>query len=536
MFCPKYKVEQGESSNNGKKGLRKAKRYKYMKNSLVFFVLAMGGGFLVFKLQEKKTIEVYSQRLTTLSQNIEDYGVGVKGEEYKKSLDNYYALLEKKNIRELERKQAKLSEIEKEVENYSKEFAQLKEYQGAFDDLSKNYVLSEENERQLEELNRDLNTSIEKGDLEAGQLAVRDLKAFKKYIIEDNKKQIQLLKKKLEEMNLSRAYQAELEHLVYLKQQGEALFESGKYGDALRKFKKSKAVAELINSYIPYTLTINQVDASNYPTMKLYVTLKDDKDKKIEKELIPEAFYLSERLIGEKNYTTYRVEKVSLLKEREKLNIGLVLDVSEEIREEDLKNRQEVIKQLMSQVHFQEGDKVTLEGLEEKNYLEAIDQMMEMKEAKDSIYDTLYVAINQMAQQEGVKCIIAFSDGRERESKCTPQMLTELAKHYQIPIFIIDIGEEGAILQALANNTGGFYRSIKDTLVMQEIYDAVYKERQATHFLEYENQQTDNQTPREIYISYEEDKIKVRMLEHYILNNPKEESKSNNIVYTDKEN
>ena len=182
----------------------------------------------------------------------------------------------------------------------------------------------------------------------------------------------------------------------------------------------------------------------------------------------------------------------------------------------------------INQVQFEAGDEVSLISFADDVYSEVPftnDKRILLENLNNmgggdltSLYDALYVAINQVAMQSGAKCIIAFTDGIDNDSVCTPQIVAELAMRYHIPIFIIGVGEniDNFSLQYITNSTGGAYRNIETIPSMQEVYEVIYREQKAMYLLEYQTQQGSETDKREVYINYMDEQITARTQGQYI--------------------
>ena len=98
-----------------------------------------------------------------------------------------------------------------------------------------------------------------------------------------------------------------------------------------------------------------------------------------------------------------------------------------------------------------------------------------------SLYDALYTAVERVATQTGARCVIAFTDGNDNYSNCTPQDVIDVAKRYHIPVFIIGIGSVNSNDPSqIAAQTGGAYYNINTVDSMQNIYDEIYQMEKRT--------------------------------------------------------
>ena len=96
-----------------------------------------------------------------------------------------------------------------------------------------------------------------------------------------------------------------------------------------------------------------------------------------------------------------------------------------------------------------------------------------------SLYDALFAAVNTTAVQNGAKCVVAFTDGKDNYSQCKADDVIEVAKKYKIPVFIIGIGDtiNTYDLQRICDQTNGFYRNINNIDNMAEIYQEIYRQQ-----------------------------------------------------------
>lgn len=124
-----------------------------------------------------------------------------------------------------------------------------------------------------------------------------------------------------------------------------------------------------------------------------------------------------------------------------------------------------------------------------------------------ALYYALYVAINQTASQSGAKCVIAFTDGMDNYSSCSPSIIVDLANRYKVPIFIIGVGNglDTMVLENIANGTGGFYKNINDIGSMEEIYKQIYRKQKELYMVEYTTI-SDEDSIRDININYIDNK------------------------------
>lgn len=120
--------------------------------------------------------------------------------------------------------------------------------------------------------------------------------------------------------------------------------------------------------------------------------------------------------------------------------------------------------------------------------------------------------------ENGAKCVIAFTDGQENNSRSDKDYVIEKAQQYDIPVYIIGIGSgvDSRDLQDIADQTGGFYRNISSITSMESIYKEIYEAQKSMYVLQYGTQKKNKEKLlREIYIRYSDYSYKIRTQASY---------------------
>ncbi|HHX59147.1 MAG TPA: YARHG domain-containing protein, partial [Epulopiscium sp.] len=335
--------------------------------------------------------------------------------------------------------------------------------------------------------------------------------------VHSKKKELEVLelKAQLESQDILTVYMAEFDLIEAFKTEVESLIEKKDYTRAMQVLEEWKDFSSKINRASSDELKITQIDVSAYPIVKVYLGIQDYNGGQVLKDLTLEYFYLSEKIDGNESYIKKEITKAIRLDKMENLNINLVADVSGSMQGSPITYAQEVMRKFVGMIQFQIGDKVSLISFADQVYSElpfssdanaVINAINGLKLGnKTALYDALYVAINQTAMQSGAKCIIAFTDGMDNASQCTPEIVVELATRYGIPIFIIGVGADldNMNLNYITNSTGGFYRNIESTSSMDDIYNAIYEQQKDLYLIEYETDQLkDTFAARNLYMNY----------------------------------
>jgi uncharacterized protein YegL len=208
-----------------------------------------------------------------------------------------------------------------------------------------------------------------------------------------------------------------------------------------------------------------------------------------------------------------------------RLNICMVGDLSGSMMGSPLIEAKSVMSDFLNSVQSGAGDTVSLITFNTdvsvhipftndiNTARNAVNALSIPQDRSTALYDALLVAIQQTAVQDGAKCIIAFTDGADNASQCSPAAIAELSKRYNIPIFLIGIGSlsTSTDLEMIANAAGGFYRSVNQIGSMQEIYDAIFREQKEMYLVEYETLQTSaKEVTRNLNLDYVGDDVAVR--------------------------
>lgn len=277
-----------------------------------------------------------------------------------------------------------------------------------------------------------------------------------------------------------------------------SLLDESKFGDMKTLFEQIDDIAFMyIEPENPLDVNVQQVDATDYPNVKLYVQFEDMAGN-VPENLDANFFYVRKK-DANANYVRQKVAQVTQLNELEALKIDMVADVSGSMEGDPLYEAQELMGEFIDTVQFGAGDQVELTSFSTGVYLqqEFTDDASILKNCINnlytadmtSLYDALYTAVTRTAAQNGAKCVIAFTDGIDNNSNCSAQQVIDAANRYSVPVFIIGIGEVDSYdISNIANATGGAYYSIDDITSIREIYDQIYKQEKELYMIQYKDE------------------------------------------------
>lgn len=105
-----------------------------------------------------------------------------------------------------------------------------------------------------------------------------------------------------------------------------------------------------------------------------------------------------------------------------------------------------------------------------------------------AFYDAVSAAIDQADKGDGIRVVIAMTDGKDNNSRQTLDGLIIKAKTKKIPLYIIGLGDvDIAPLKRLARETGGQAYFTTDAATLTSIYTAITKEIQSIYEVVYES-------------------------------------------------
>lgn len=273
--------------------------------------------------------------------------------------------------------------------------------------------------------------------------------------------------------------------------------------DDYKAYQKAfQKMNEIVYMYIDpeniLDISVQQVDASEFPKIKLYLSVKDDATGDVPDDLDKTLFYINKKDANAK-YIKQVISSVNQLNEKEALKIDMVADVSGSMDGSPIREAKEVMSNFIDSVQFDAGDMVELTSFATGVRLEeefTDDESLLKQDVygltigdMTSLYDALYTAVERAASQTGARCVIAFTDGQDNYSNCTVDDVISIAQRYHIPVFIIGIGDiDYSDVSRIAAQTGGSYYNINEIYSLEDIYDEIYRMEKELYLVEYEDE------------------------------------------------
>lgn len=372
---------------------------------------------------------------------------------------------------------------------------QLNEQIKTADTILSDYIIDEEDN--IEEWKQQSNWAIENENLEETEKLMLQWEDLKQQVEKENKERAADKQKELEEADTSKAYKSELKSIDDWKKKIEAYLKSNKYKKADELFAKWQELIDAMQIPAnPLNISVDQVDTTEFPKIRLYLDLKDEEGSTPQK-LSKDVFELKESMDESKPFEQIKITKLEQLNQKEQLNVNMVADVSGSMDGEPIQSAKYAMLDFLNQVQFSIGDKVELTVFSDAvevyqpftNNKEALDSQIQSLMLGDmtSLYDALYAAINRTAMQNGAKCVIAFTDGRDNSSASSLESVIAAANRYYVPIYIIGVGDDldYTSLAQIGERTSGFFEHIDTFASMQDIYKRIYQKQKELYLLEY---------------------------------------------------
>lgn len=246
-----------------------------------------------------------------------------------------------------------------------------------------------------------------------------------------------------------------------------------------------------------------QGDVSQDGIIKLYYKSEDNNE-----EINPDNVLVYEK--DDKEWRKCNVESLCKIQDREDIYIDLVADVSTSM-EENFTDMQGAVEEFvdgtndntyLGLMQLSSGYTRMQDFTSNKELIN--DKVYNLQcEGCTALYATLYASVNYTSTAKGgAKCVVAFTDGKnETDNLCTENDVIDLAKQYNIPIYIVGIGEyvDDNVLREICESTGGEYYEGYDVSGLYDVYNEIYENQKQMYQLTYDTEiPFDND--REVYV------------------------------------
>lgn len=244
----------------------------------------------------------------------------------------------------------------------------------------------------------------------------------------------------------------------------------------------------------PVNVDVSQIDVTAFPIINVFVRVTDQNGELID-SLTKANFALTEDGVPE------QIDSVEERGGQEQLSVVLVIDVSGSMGYsggEGIEAAKEAAKMFVDSmaltdqaciVSFADEAVLCQPWTRNKDSLKtAIDRLY--AEGSTSMYDGVYLGLEQLSGVTGVKALIVLADGDDNDSWHTNTHVIDYAKSLGVPIYSIGLGSEldPTRLMELSDNTGGYYKEAPTPEDLKQLYLAIsqsirnqYRITYATH-------------------------------------------------------
>ena len=482
--------------------------------AVLILCLAAGGIFL----QNSNKAHAFDKKVKAFEEYCSTYQLGDMSEEYDSLIEDADKAIRNKDKESYKGLEESFETFKNDLKLYQQQVAaysgKLEEYEASFGKL----MLVDEEYTAMIELQASLEEGLQVCSLEQIKEAVAELDDLYIGCVDYNVYLIEEVKARIDSFDRNQLMATEDSILRQYETNASTYMNDNDYLVAYDEYQKGVLLIEQIEKSWNYLFNVEQVEVSAFPTVKLYVSgynmLTGDMVK-----LAADRIAIKELIDG--TYGDVTINKVGQLDEKEQLNTSLVADVSGSMYEQ-----MEVVKEAMGKfvdcIQYSSGDQtslITFDNTVNVNTGFSNSKSQMVKEINTmyagnstALYDALYVAVCQVAEQEGAKCVIAFTDGYDNVSVKTSDDVISVANKYGVPVYIIGIGYDVNVseLNTISDETGGFYQSIDDGKDMEDIYNKIYRENKELYLIEYTSNQTDTDANQELYLTYTGDDCYMR--------------------------
>lgn len=320
--------------------------------------------------------------------------------------------------------------------------------------------------------------------------------------------------------NTKSLYPYETKKIDDIESKVNNLIKSGDYNSAYNKY------ASIIFSFRKIsdlsTFDILQYDFSEFPKVKLY--LDSTKLEEILGYSINGTKFKIIEKIGD-NYEEVKINEFGTTSQDGGVNIDLLADVSDSMNPyfndvktatTDFVQNVDMTKNKVGLMSFGDSANRIYDFTNDQNaILNGINSLQ--LQNMTCLYDALSISLSNINTQSGAKCIVAFTDGYDTKSYYNYNSVLDLAKSYNIPIYLIGIGELSPeyeeILTNISEVTNAYYRNINESNIQQEmsqIYGDISKRQNTLYYIDYTDKNKNKSEKRELYLEYNDGNTIIR--------------------------
>lgn len=239
--------------------------------------------------------------------------------------------------------------------------------------------------------------------------------------------------------------------------------------DTHQKNNKNSFEAKTENSSA-VNLHINKIDTSNFPKIKLSISIDDGFGKYIVDSNIKN--YIIHENPKDKSKTN-TITKISPLKNDSPLSIAFAVDKSQNMTSNDFFNAKDLISNFLKYGNIKDYSNISIisfsndislekDSAEKKNTLDSYFSNQEFN-GGSALYDSFYSSLLETASDKQNKIVVGIIKSEDSKSLKTIDDVVEKSLELNIPIYILNLSEkENLYCKEIAKSTGGLYFSPKN--------------------------------------------------------------------------
>lgn len=253
-------------------------------------------------------------------------------------------------------------------------------------------------------------------------------------------------------------------------------------------------------------VTIKQVDNSHFPDVTLYVDVDDVNGNNIQS--LSKSNFQTFELNSNGTFDEIDIQQVRQVTNSGDIRLNLVMDRSASMDGSKIRDAKTAAKTFVNEVEESSngslielisfGSDVTLlqPFTSDFNMLRQVINNISL-DGTTALYDAIGYGILRSNDVNGIKCVIAFTDGEENSSRNYSNTdIAEMSVRTGIPVYIIGIGvNSNAVATNLARLTGGAYYSISTSNlnnVLAKTYSDIYNNQKGLYAVTYRSKKPKN--------------------------------------------
>lgn len=238
-------------------------------------------------------------------------------------------------------------------------------------------------------------------------------------------------------------------------------------------------MANFVTSTLKYdrlSVLIGKIDTKNYPTVRAYVNISGEKDRKFG---AADGFVKSDFELFD---TQFQIQDFKLIQDEEaaKISIALLMDHSGSMEGAPLKDAKlaaetcaenmDADTQRMALVPYDDSASVAVSLTNSSSKL--VSGIRNLSAAGGTnISGGILTALGELDGVGGTRAIILLTDGKDNNSQEEMQKVLQKAKQQGVAIFTIGLGDVNkAYLRGIAQSTGGKFIAAESSTELADIY------------------------------------------------------------------